>query len=562
MDFDFVLVHAPSVYDFRNRDDILFAYLGNSDSVHVSPIFEMPPVGMLAIKQHLESSGFRVEFFNIASQMLKHSEFDVEKFFKKLKTKYLGMDLHWLAQAQGTMELARLYKEIHPKGEVLLGGISASFYHRDLIAYPQIDYVLRGADTLLTVEMLVKSIRNPAKLHQITNLTWKMDGKIVINKMQPAKEEFTAAVDWSQIFGRNTKDITPYNVVIPQYGCEYDCHWCGGSHYHYRKSMCLKKPVQKTPGALKKELQSIVTSRTGKHTVTMINFWHEYDHLIEAVQEVFNNENIYKIHVSIRNLSSARKLMNQRWSKKLIIELSPDSHRQDIGKECGHGHYSMGEMEEFIDSHFDHVHSFEIYFMIGLPKQTKNNIWESIDFCEHLLKKYQGKRVMPYLCPMLPFLDPGSVFYDRPEKYGYKIIHRSFEDHRKALTCINWKDRLNFETRWLSRDEMVDITYDSIRALTLLKMKYDVLPKGICRKIMTSIDKTKELLEAIDSYQKIPDSDRRLDMEKQLKKEILEYNKLQFSSVRSQQRPLDFGFSKKQWFDTEEAFHKMETVIR
>ena len=36
MAFDLILLHAPSVYDFRERDDVLFAYLSNLDSVHVS----------------------------------------------------------------------------------------------------------------------------------------------------------------------------------------------------------------------------------------------------------------------------------------------------------------------------------------------------------------------------------------------------------------------------------------------------------------------------------------------------------------------------------------------
>ena len=40
LELDLLLVHAPSVHEFRDRSDILFAYLSNSDSVHVSPIFD------------------------------------------------------------------------------------------------------------------------------------------------------------------------------------------------------------------------------------------------------------------------------------------------------------------------------------------------------------------------------------------------------------------------------------------------------------------------------------------------------------------------------------------
>jgi clorobiocin/coumermycin A biosynthesis protein CloN6/CouN6 len=42
---DMFLTHAPSVYDFRERDEILSACLSDSDSDTVAPIYEMYPIG-------------------------------------------------------------------------------------------------------------------------------------------------------------------------------------------------------------------------------------------------------------------------------------------------------------------------------------------------------------------------------------------------------------------------------------------------------------------------------------------------------------------------------------
>lgn len=41
LEADLFLLHAPSVYDFREHDDMLFAYL--SDSVNVTSVYEMHP---------------------------------------------------------------------------------------------------------------------------------------------------------------------------------------------------------------------------------------------------------------------------------------------------------------------------------------------------------------------------------------------------------------------------------------------------------------------------------------------------------------------------------------
>ena len=42
------LLHAPSVYDFRERDGMLFAYL--SDRVNVTSVYKMYPIGWFSIK--------------------------------------------------------------------------------------------------------------------------------------------------------------------------------------------------------------------------------------------------------------------------------------------------------------------------------------------------------------------------------------------------------------------------------------------------------------------------------------------------------------------------------
>lgn len=554
MVLDVALVHAPSVYDFRDRDDILFAYLANSDSVHVSPIFEMPPIGVIAIEQYLKSMGKEVVFYNVASHMLRESKFDVEDFLGRLDAKFLGIDLHWLAHAQGALELAAIYKKYHPQGKVFLGGISATHFHKEVISYSHVDYVLRGADTLEAVFDLIESENQPDRLMKVSGLTWKHDERVITNTIQKNADTYSVSVDWNQVFCGKTGEVTPYNLVIPQYGCEYNCYWCGGSRYTNKKELNLDGVVQKKPNMLERELQSILKSGSRKHTITMINYWHEYEELLNAVNDVFCSDQIDKVHISVRRLPKPERFAKLDWGKKLVIELSPDSHKIDICRGCGHGHYTMEEMEEFIDALMGSVYSFEVYFIIGVPGQTKENVLDTVEYCEQLLKKYEGKRVIPYICPMLPFLDPGSVFYDKAEKFGYRILHKSFEDYRTALLSMNWKDRLNYETRWMSRDDLVDITYEAVRRLTELKAQYRILPRGICDGIVELIDRTKDILAQIDFFQNMPETSDKEKMCIEIKKMILEYNREQLSRVRSQQRPLDLGFARLQWFDTEAAF--------
>ena len=153
---DLVLLHAPSVYDFRKLP-ILFGPI--SDLVPSTPIFEMYPIGFSSIAEHLERNGIRVRIVNLALRMLKDKNFDAEKLIAKLKPRAFGIDLHWLPHAHGSLEVAALCKKHHPEIPVIFGGYSSSYFHEELIRYPQVDFVLRGDSTEEPLRQLLLSLR-------------------------------------------------------------------------------------------------------------------------------------------------------------------------------------------------------------------------------------------------------------------------------------------------------------------------------------------------------------------------------------------------------------------
>src|SRR5688572_20985701 len=104
---DVILIHAPSVFDFRERS-VEFGPI--SDVIPSSPVFEMYPVGFLTMAAYLRSRGYRVRIVNLALRMMRSRRFRPEKFLRKLKPALFGIDLHWLPHAHGATELAALLK--------------------------------------------------------------------------------------------------------------------------------------------------------------------------------------------------------------------------------------------------------------------------------------------------------------------------------------------------------------------------------------------------------------------------------------------------------------------
>src|SRR5208283_4476807 len=92
-------------------------------------------------------------------------------------------DLHWLLYAHGALEVARIVKEIHPGVPVIMGGLSSTYFHEELIAYPQVDYVLRGDSTEPPLHQLLLALHKGAPMDRIPNLTWKSHGETRINPL-------------------------------------------------------------------------------------------------------------------------------------------------------------------------------------------------------------------------------------------------------------------------------------------------------------------------------------------------------------------------------------------
>ncbi len=67
MEFDLVLLHPPSFYDFRKTNQFRGPI---SDVVPSSSIFDMYPIGFTSIAGYLERAGYRVKIVNLAARML------------------------------------------------------------------------------------------------------------------------------------------------------------------------------------------------------------------------------------------------------------------------------------------------------------------------------------------------------------------------------------------------------------------------------------------------------------------------------------------------------------
>jgi len=510
---DLVLLHPPSVYDFRQKT-ILYGPV--SDLIPPSPVFEMYPIGFASIAEYLGRAGYKVRIINLAVRMLRNRDFSAEAMIERLRSPVFGIDLHWLVHAHGAIEVARLVKKHHPRAKVVFGGFSSSYYYQELFEYPEVDYVLRGDSTEEPLRQLMDCIMNGRQPETVPNLVWRdSQGRIQVNPFSYVPSDLSnvmvnhyGGIIRSVLRHRDLVSYIPFKdwlrypitAVFTCRGCTQNCVICGGSAAAFRRFYNRGKAVFRSPQSVVQNIRQIERFSNGPifilGDIRQPGDAYAYELLQMLQKDRVKNQLILELFTP-----ASRDFLHQMGLScpGFCLEISPESHDPKVRRAAGRL-YSNQALEQTLSDTLDAGCSrLDVFFMIGLPKQTPQSVMDTIDYCGSLLERFRGdKRLSLFIAPLSPFLDPGSLAFEQPERYGYRILFRTLEAHRQALTSPSWKYSLNYETEWMTRQQIVDTAYEAILRLNRLKAKYGVISRQMAEAGEERLKAASEMVHRIE----------------------------------------------------------------
>ncbi len=521
---DLILLHPPSLYDFR-KVSVLHGPI--SDVIPSTPIFEMYPIGFASLSEYLERFGLTVRIINLAYKMLKNKTYDPEEEIRRIKTRAFGIDLHWMPHIQGAIAVSELVKKHHPKTPVIFGGLSSTYFHQELLErYGSIDFVVRGDSTEEPLRLLLEAIRGRMAPHDVPNLSFRDEGAVVVNPLTFVPEDLDySRTDYRHIMRKAVRyrDFAGYVPFVnwPKYpitaiftcrGCSYECKTCGGSRFAFRHMTGRKKPAFKSPELLVKEIREVASHLKGPIFLIGDIFQNgpEYGEklLFLLKKERISNSFVFEF---FRPPDPAHVRMISEAAANFNVELSPESHDEKVRHAFGRP-YSNESMESLIESllHYG-CKRIDLFFMIGLPWQDYASAMKTADYCDDLLTRLgKSRATTPFISPLAPFIDPGSMVFESPGEHGYRLFFRDAESHRQAMQQPGWKYFLNYETQWMSRDEIVDSTYHASLALNQVKRAHGLISTDVYRELEKKITFSLDAVAAIDRIMAMDPEDRPL----------------------------------------------------
>jgi clorobiocin/coumermycin A biosynthesis protein CloN6/CouN6 len=553
---DLLLIHAPAFFDFRERRDIYFPFLGTSGDVPITPLYEYFPFGFKTLQRYLEDRGHGVKILNLSSLLIRYPQLKIEDIFAAVDARLIGIDLHWMIHVQGSLAVAETIKRVRPDLKTVFGGISSTYYAKQLIQYPFIDMVMQGYDTHEPVDALLSALKTGRNLRHIPNLVWKTSaGDVEINGLTYLPETFSCGADWSkQPEAPSSQNSVPILEVLSTQnaGCAYNCGWCGGSREAFRRIYGKQRAMARKPvDEVRYEFETLSRLPRGKYHFYAVGSYNEtregMNHFLDRVGEA----NLKSISYEQFHLTPDDVLKRMaRANRRTIITLSPESHDPRVAKLAGRGVYTNEEMEQWIPRALDAgIFQIDIWYFVGMPQQNEASVMETVEYCERLLRLFKDKRVNPMVCPMIPFLDPASTFFEHPETHGFKVFYRSVEEHRRGMERASIINRTNYETDYLSRSDLVYVGYKAVRRLMEAKAEFGALPKGIVNEYLANVDDALGFIGEVHAADIIKDPRDRASALEALGDDILRRNnKIFFSGVANQAYPINRQIGGR-WFD-------------
>ena len=428
--------------------------------------------------------------------MVSSKAFNAEEHIKNSSARIYAIGLHWHHHSQGAIEVAKLCKALHPGSLVILGGLTATYFHEEIVLkYEFVDAVIRGEAEKPFLEFVI-ALEKHGKLTATPNLTYRTDkGQICVTPiMKPSANldefEFTRF----DLLEPKTSIFTPnaeprYSLTICR-GCIYNCVTCGGSAYSYRTCLGMERPAFRSPRKIVEDIQRL--SEQGIQFISLFQdprmggekYWRG---LMAALRREKLDIGCLTMDIfTPADEEFIREVANI--GKQVILFICPDSGAYDVRRSQGRPYSNEDLLRTVKLCHKYHI-LVTVFFAVGLAGETHETIKETWDLWEKLCQLDQAALINgsfidiegrvpiggPIIGPII--LDPGSLAFDSPERYGYKLLFNNLEECIKGLSAPSWHQWLNHETNLLDKDALIDLIFESVEYSTYQREKYGMYDK-------------------------------------------------------------------------------------
>jgi len=320
---------------------------------------------------------------------------------------------------QETLDICRDIKR-HFHIPIILGGPHPTLFP-DVIYEKPIDIVCRGEGEFAFIDLL-KAINNQTSYLKIKNLWVKRGKRVYKNPMRPLAYplDTVPVIDWSCYAGTPVVFYGSPTVFLIR-GCPFSCNYCFNQQtktlYHnlgpYIRHFSVERSIAEIQAALTYFPPNPIIFASDSFGIDLP--W---------------MEKVFREYTKLTNLPFVLLLRPELTTPACIdiiarynccsVSIGVESGSARVRKEIIQRPYTNAYLLDMAKSLHAHGIKFKTFNMIGLPTETKEELWETIYVNISMKTNY------PRAAIFTPF--PGTEIVNIAKKYGYLDQSYDFSD--------------------------------------------------------------------------------------------------------------------------------------
>jgi radical SAM superfamily enzyme YgiQ (UPF0313 family) len=444
------------------RIDCLFIHCPKRNN-HYKPIDDhmfitLIPMGMFALCDLLCRKGFPSRIIHLGVEWIEDREFSLLDYLSEVRPRVVAMDLHWHHQSYDVIQTAQRIKNTFPEIFLLLGGMTASFYHQEILAnYDVVDAIIRGEGEV-PISALMVALRDGRKdFGDIPNLSWRKRSEVVINSLSyVASQEILDDLNFTHFdllknyptFIRymgfpfyvkgvsKEKNFWMYSLKSPMFdlevgrGCPVNCTWCAGSHSSQESISGRQRVVFRNP---EKVLHSIEEALSyGYETIHLCfdPFPQKPDYYLDLFSRIrakgFKVECFYE-SFGLPTAELIREFAKTFPGPKSLMGLSPEVGSERVRKANKGYFYTNGQLMETLDLMRKEEVYADLFFTYGVAWETERDLRDTLDLIARVKRFPNVRAIRAFSVEM----EPGAPWHTNPDAYGIEASLQRFEDYMR-----------------------------------------------------------------------------------------------------------------------------------
>ena len=318
-------------------------------------------------------------------------------------------------QVSQGLEIARFVRENVPEIPIIWGGWHPTIFHEASIQSPCADIIARGEGEEIIRE-LVKAFKNGHNISEIKGITYKINGKVMVNPDRPLMKNYKLENLPYELLDTSRYEVQEGRIsIITSRGCPQNCSYCSIQSYYTRHWY----------GRDADEILDQIVHLKNKFNVDHFIF-QDSNYFVNPKRTKAISEEIIRRGIKITWEASGHTKVLVRTDQDTYDLVKKSGCRKiSVGVESGsprmlniiHKGLKIEEVFNLAKLIADSKITFRTNFIIGLPGETNEDLLQTFNVIRRLHNSCPNLKVSVYMYHPIP----GSPMYEEEMKSGQII---------------------------------------------------------------------------------------------------------------------------------------------